>query len=308
MAEGLDAVKQEKIWMNNKLIKWDDAKVHVLAHGLHYGSTVFEGIRCYDTKNGVGIFRLSEHINRLFDSAKIYSMDDFPYSKKEIVNACKAVIKENNLKSAYIRPLIYKGYGGLDVIARESKTEVAIAAWPGGTYLGDAAEKSLSVKVSSWTKLAPNTMPFLAKAGSNYMNSQLAVMEVVRDGYNEAILLDSNGFISEGSGENLFLVKDNIIYTPEISSSILNGITRKTIFEISKILGLKIKEEKIPREMLYIADEVFFSGTAVEISPITCVDKIKIADGKVGAVTGKIRDKFYKAINNGAPKDWFEFV
>ncbi|RLG14357.1 MAG: branched chain amino acid aminotransferase [Candidatus Nanohalarchaeota archaeon] len=308
MAEGLDAVKQEKIWMNGRLIKWDDAKVHVLAHGLHYGSSVFEGIRCYNTKNGTGIFRLREHIDRLFDSAKIYRMDDFPYSKKELINACKDVIRENNLKSAYVRPLIYRGYGGLTVISKESKTEVAIGAWPWGAYLGEAAAKGLSVKVSSWTKIAPNTMPFLAKAGSNYMNSQLAVMEVVRDGYDEAILLNNNGFVSEGSGENLFLVKNNVIYTPEISSSILNGITRKTVFEISKNLGLKIREEKIPREMLYIADEVFFSGTAAEISPITQVDKIKIADGKIGAVTGKIRDAFYRAIDDGEPKEWFDFV
>ena len=308
MVAGLEAVKQEKIWMNGKLIKWDDAKVHVLSHGLHYGTTVFEGIRCYDTKNGVGIFRLEEHIDRLFDSAKIYCMDDFAYSKKELIKACLDVIRENNLKGAYVRPIIYKGYGGLTVIAKESKTEVAIAAWPWGAYLGTAAQTGLSVKISSWTKIAPNTMPTMAKAGSNYMNSQLAVMEVVRDGYDEAILLDNEGFISEGSGENLFLVKDKVIYTPTISSSILNGITRKTVLQIAKNFGYEVKEEKIPREMIYIADEAFFSGTAAEISAITKVDKIKIADGKIGLVTGKIRDEFYRCIEIGEPKEWFSFI
>ncbi|MCK5040497.1 MAG: branched-chain amino acid transaminase [Candidatus Aenigmarchaeota archaeon] len=308
MAEGLDAVKQEKIWMNGKLVRWDDAKVHVLAHGLHYGSSVFEGIRCYDTKNGVGIFRLEEHIDRLMDSAKIYCMDDIGYSKVDLVDACKEVVRTNKLKSAYVRPIIYRGYGGLAVIAKESKIEVSIAAWPWGAYLGEAASTGLSVKVSSWTKLAPNTMPFLAKAGANYMNSQLAVMEVVRDGYDEAILLDNEGFVSEGSGENLFLVKDDVIYTPTIASSILNGITRKSVLAIAKKFGLKIREDKIPREMLYIADELFFSGTAAEISAITFVDKIKVAEGKVGPVTKKIRDEFCKVIQTGEPKEWFSFI
>ncbi|OYT35234.1 MAG: branched chain amino acid aminotransferase [Candidatus Aenigmarchaeota archaeon ex4484_52] len=307
MVSALEAVKQEKIWMNGKLINWGDAKVHVLSHALHYGTSVFEGIRCYNTKNGSGIFRLKEHINRLFDSAKIYRLRDIDFSREEVINACKEVIKANKLKSAYVRPIIFKGYGGLAVIGKDSKTQLSIAAWPWGKYLGES-EKGLNVKVSSWTKLAPNTMPPMAKAGSNYMNAQLAVMEVTADGYDEAILLDKDGFVSEGSGENIFLVKDNIIYTPSITSSILDGITRKSVLEIAQNLKYKTKQEKIPREMLYIADELFFTGTAAEILPITYVDKIKIADGKIGPVTQKIKNEFYKCIETGEPKKWFEFV
>ncbi|RLG14470.1 MAG: branched chain amino acid aminotransferase [Candidatus Nanohalarchaeota archaeon] len=308
MAESLESVKQEKIWINGKTVNWEDAKIHVLSHALHYGTSVFEGIRCYSTKKGSAIFRLKEHIDRLFDSAKIYRMDDINYSKQDIIDACIETIKVNNLKSAYIRPIIFKGYGGLAVIAKESKTEISIAAWPWGDYLGEASQKGLNVKVSSWQKLAQNTMPCLAKAGSNYMNSQLAVMEVAADGYDEAILLDSNGFVSEGSGENIFLVKNNIIYTPSISSSILNGITRKTVIDIAKNLGYKIKEERIPREMLYIADELFFTGTAAEISAITCVDKIKINNGTIGPITKQIKDTFYKHLEEGEPKEWFCFA
>ena len=308
MVAGLESVKQEKIWMNGKFVRWDDAKIHVLSHGLHYGTSVFEGIRCYNTAKGTGIFRLREHIDRLFDSAKIYCMDDFGYSKDELMDACVSLIRENNLKSAYVRPIIFKGYGGLAVIAKDSKSEVSIAAWPWGAYLGEAAEKGLNVKVSSWSKLAPNTMPFLAKAGANYMNSQLAVMEVIRDGYDEAILLDKDGFVSEGSGENIFLVKDNVIYTPSICSSILSGITRKTVFKLAEKLGYNIVEMRIPREMLYIADEAFFSGTAAEISPITRIDGIKVADGKIGSVTEKVRGAFYRVIEDGEPSEWFSFV
>ncbi len=273
-------IDTKKIWMNGKLVDHDEAQVHVLAHTLHYGSSFFEGIRAYETAEGTAIFRLDEHIDRLFDSCKIYRTE-VPFSKEEVKQAIFDVIKANELKSAYIRPLIYRGYGKLGVNPTTCPVEVMVAAWFWGAYLGeDAINNGINAMTSSWRRLAPNTMPTLAKAGGNYLSSQLIKMEALENGYDEGIALDYSGVVSEGSGENLFLVKDKIIYTPTLASSALLGITRNTILEIAKVLGYEIKEQAIPREMLYIADEIFLTGTAAEVTPVASIDKIQIGNGE----------------------------
>ncbi|OQY09024.1 MAG: branched chain amino acid aminotransferase [Fusobacteriia bacterium 4572_132] len=286
----------DKIWMNGKFVDWKDANVHVLSHVLHYGSGFFEGIRYYKTKNGSAIFRLEEHIDRLYDSAKIYRTE-IPYSKEEFIKALIETLKINKLESAYIRPLVYRGYKEMGVNPQTCPVDSMIAAWEWGTYLGkEALENGVSVKISSWRRLAPDTMPTMAKASGNYMSSQLIKMEALEDGYDEGIALDYNGYVSEGSGENLFIIKDNIIYTPAMNGSALPGITRDSIIKIALDLGYEIKETGIPREMLYIADELFFTGTAAEVTPVNSVDKIKIGEGKRGPITEKLQKRFFEIV------------
>ena len=281
-----------------------------MSHVCHYGSSIFEGIRCYNTAKGSAIFRLDDHINRFYDSTKIYRME-IPFSKEEIKQACIDVVKVNGLKSAYIRPLVYRGYFSLGVDPTSCPIEVAIAALNWGAYLGeDAIKNGVNVKVSSWSRMHPNTHPTLAKTGANYMNSQLIKLDAKMDNYAEGIALSSQGFVSEGSGENIFLVRHNEIFTPTMSSSCLPGITRDSVFKIAREFGYIVKETVIPREMLYIADELFFTGTAAEVSPIRSVDQVVIGAGKRGPVTEKIQRRFFDIIETGddGDYDWLTFV
>jgi branched-chain amino acid aminotransferase len=284
------------IWMSGKMVPWNEAKVHVLTHALHYGSAVFEGIRAYKTKRGTAVFRLREHMKRLLDSAKIYRMES-PFTLEELMDATVELIKINELDECYIRPLLYRGYYNLGVNPMECPVEVSIAAWKWGKYLGpEALEQGVDVMISSWNRMAPNTFPAMAKTTANYANAQLIKMEAVVYGFSEGIALNSYGTISEGSGENIFVVKDGVIYTPNLESSILPGITRLTVIEIARKLGFEVKECFIPREMLYIADELFFTGTAAEVTPIRSVDRIVIGSGKIGPITKKIQQEFFRII------------
>ena len=293
--------KSEKIWMNGRLVAWDDAKVHVLSHAMHYGSSVFEGIRAYRTPKGPAILRLSEHIERLLNSAKIYRMKS-EYSQAQIEQACLETVGINKLEECYIRPLIYRGYDHVGVNPIGTPVELAIAAYPWGKYLGnDALEKGVAVKIGTWARMAPNTLPAMAKAGGNYLNSQLLKLEAVTDGYSEAIALDTNGYVSEGSGENLFVVVKGELLTPPLHASILNGITRDSVMQLARELNIPVRESIIPRELLYICDELFFSGTAVEVTPITSVDRVVVKDGSVGPVTKAIQKAFFGIVNGEVP-------
>jgi branched-chain amino acid aminotransferase len=299
-----------KIWFNGKIVDWKDANLHVLSHVVHYGSSVFEGIRCYKTENGPAIFRLQEHIQRLINSGKIYRMD-IPYSIEEISKAVKDIVKINNLKQCYIRPVAFRGYGELGVYPMNCPVETVIAAWPWGKYLGEEAiEKGVEVGVSSWRRMAPDTMPNMAKAGSNYMNSQLAKMESITNGYDEGIMLDYQGMVSEGSGENIFVILDGVIYTPPISSSLLSGLTRDSVITLANEMNIEVREQQIPREMLYISDEVFLTGTAAEVTPVRSVDKIQVGKGYRGNITKDIQEAFF-AVVNGTNEDkykWLTFI
>jgi branched-chain amino acid aminotransferase len=296
-----------KIWFNGKIVDWKDANLHVLSHVVHYGSSVFEGIRCYNTKKGPAIFRLQEHVQRLINSGKIYRMD-IPYSVEQICQAIIDIVKINGLKQCYIRPVAFRGYGELGVYPMNCPVETVIAAWPWGKYLGEEAiEKGVEVGVSSWRRMAPDTMPNMAKAGSNYMNSQLAKMESITNGYDEGIMLDYQGMVSEGSGENIFVVLDEIIYTPPISSSLLSGLTRDAVITLASDMNLEIRQEPIPREMLYISDEVFLTGTAAEVTPVRSVDKIVVGNGCRGEITRKIQDAFFDVVN-GENEDHYKWL
>ena len=297
------------IWHNGQIVDWDDAKVHVLSHALHYGSSVFEGIRLYKTPNGPKIFRLQDHIARLYNSAKIYRMK-IPYSQDDLTKACKDIITQNALNNgAYIRPIAFRGYGEIGLAPKDDHpVDVSIAAWEWGTYLGeDALENGVEVCVSSWQRVAPNTIPTMAKAGGNYLSSTLISTEAKRLGFDEGIALSSSGKVSEGAGENLFIVKDDVIYTPPASSGILTGITRDTVVKISKDVGLDLKEEEINRESLYLADEMFFTGTAAEITPIKSVDRIIIGQGKRGPITQKLQDEFF-GLFSGSTDDKYSWL
>ncbi|MFZ0441471.1 MAG: branched-chain amino acid transaminase [Methanobacterium sp.] len=299
-----------KIWFNGKIVDWKDANLHVLSHVVHYGSSVFEGIRCYNTVKGPAIFRLREHIQRLKNSAKIYRMD-IPYSVDDICTAVIDTVKINNLKKCYIRPIAFRGYGELGVYPMNCPVETVIAVWPWGKYLGEEAiEEGVDVGVSSWRRMAPDTMPNMAKAGSNYMNSQLAKMESITNGYDEGIMLDYQGMVSEGSGENIFVVLDGVLYTPPISSSLLSGLTRDAVITLAEEIGLEVREEQIPREMLYIADEVFLTGTAAEVTPVRSVDKIVVGRGCRGEITKKIQQAFFKVVNgkDDNKNGWLTFI
>lgn len=296
-----------KIWFNGEFIDWKDANIHVLSHVVHYGSSVFEGIRCYNTKKGPAIFRLREHVQRLLDSGKIYRMD-IPYTVDELCSAIIETIRINDLNDCYIRPVVFRGYHELGVYPLNCPLEAVIAAWEWGKYLGEEAiEKGVDLGVSTWRRMAPNTLPNMAKAGANYMNSQLAKMESVLSGFDEAIMLDYSGMISEGSGENIFLVKDDVIYTPHPSLSILSGITRDSVIKLAMDEGIEVNEEPLPREMLYLADEIFLTGTAAEITPVKSVDKIKIGSGKRGPVTEMLQNRFF-SIARGVAEDKFGWL
>lgn len=297
----------EKIWYNGRFIPWNDAKIHVLSHVISYGSSVFEGIRCYDTPRGPAIFRAREHAQRLLDSAKIYRME-LPYDVDELVAGFVDTVRESKLHDCYIRPIVLRGYGDVGVLPRENPIETYIACYPWGRYLGDEAIKGgVDVCVSSWTRIAPNTLPALAKAGANYMNSQLIRMEADINGYSEGIALDEAGYVSEGSGENLFLVRNGKIITPPLGASVLPGITRDTIVTIARQLGIPIVETIIPREMLYIADEVFFSGTAAEVTPIRSVDRVTVGTGRRGPITERIQSRYFEIVK-GETEDEFGWL
>ena len=290
-----------KIWMNGKLVDWKDATIHVATHVVHYGSGVFEGIRAYDSKKGTNVFRLNEHMRRLWDSCKVYRME-LPYSHEQITEAVLETIRANGFKSCYIRPLIYRGYSQLGVNPMPCPVDVAVIVWEWAAYLGDdALQQGVDVGVSSWTRIAPNTFPAMAKATANYANSGLIKMQATVDGYAEGIALDDAGLLSEGSGQNLFLVRDNIVYTPSLASSILQGITRDTVLALTRDLGFEVREQPLPREFLYLADEVFFCGTAVEITPIRSIDKIQVGDGRRGPVTAALQDRFFGIIKGDLP-------
>lgn len=302
--------KVEKIWMNGKLVNWDDAKIHVLSHVVHYGSSVFEGARCYKTEKGPAVFRLEEHTRRLFNSAKIYRMR-IPFSEQQINQAIVDLIRTSKLEECYIRPVVYRGYEQLGVDPTGCPVEVSIAVWRWGAYLGpEALENGVPVCVSSWNRMAPNTMPDMAKSGANYMNAQLIKLEAKEHGYVEGIALDVFGFVSEGSGENVFIVRDGALITPPFSASILPGITRNTVIALAMDLGMKVIEQNIPREALYIADEVFFTGSAAEITPINSVDKVKIGSGRRGPITQKLQERFF-GIVSGQKEDshnWLTYI
>src|SRR6202030_4203666 len=269
----------EKIWHNGRFIAWDDARIHVLSHVVSYGSSVFEGIRCYATAAGPAIFRLSDHVRRMLDSAKIYRMDNAAFSGADLEEAARELVRVNKMRSCYIRPIMIRAFGEMGVNPLKNPLDVYIACWEWGKYLGDEAlAEGVDVCVSSWNRIAPNTLPALAKAGANYMNSQLIKMEAILNGYSEGIGLDVAGYVSEGSGENIFVVRDGKILTPPLGASVLSGITRETVMQLAATLGFPVVETLIPREMLYIADEVFFSGTAAEITPIRSVDRVQVGE------------------------------
>ena len=288
----------EKIWHNGRFIRWEDATIHVLSHVVSYGSSVFEGIRCYATPGGPAIFRLREHVRRLLDSAKIYRIENVGFTAAELADAMLELVRVNKMDSCYIKPVLLRGYGDVGVNGTRNPIEIYIACWNWGKYLGEEAlAEGVDVCVSSWTRLAPNTLPAMAKAGANYMNSQLIKMEALANGYAEGIALDSTGYVSEGSGENIFVVRDGRIHTPPLGASVLPGITRDTILTLARDLGIPVVEGLIPREMLYIADEVFFSGTAAEITPIRSIDKIKIGAGRRGPIAERLQHEFFGVVN-----------
>ena len=283
------------IWLNRQMIPWEQATVHVLSHALHYGSSVFEGIRVYKTPDGPKVFRLTDHMKRLFDSAKIHRLP-IPFTCDELIAACKEVVLANDLNNgAYIRPIALRGYGDIGLAPQpDHPVDVAIAAWEWGAYLGaDGLEQGVDVCISSWQRVAPNTIPALAKAGGNYLSSQLISLEAKRLGFAEGIALATDGTVSEGAGENLFIIHGDRIFTPSAASSILTGITRDTVMKLAGRIGLTVEERSIPRESLYLADEMFFTGTAAEITPIRSVDRIQIGEGTRGPITGKLQDSFF---------------
>jgi len=298
--------KTENIWHNGKLIPWDQATIHVMSHVVHYGSSVFEGVRCYAPPSGPAIFRAPEHMQRMLDSAKIYRIE-VDYTVEELVAAMAELVRTNGVWPCYIRPIVIRGYSELGVHPQNCPTEAYIANYPWGKYLGGDSNEGVDVCVSSWTRLAPNTLPAMAKSGANYMNSQLIKMEAVLNGYAEGIALDANGYVSEGSGENVFVVRNGILQTAPLGNSVLPGITRDSVMAIARELGIRVIEAGIPREMLYIADEVFFTGTAAEVTPIRSVDKISVGNGTSGPITKAVQREFY-AIVRGEKPDRFHWL
>jgi branched-chain amino acid aminotransferase len=285
-----------KVWKNGKFIDWKDANIHVMSHGLHYGSSVFEGIRCYKTKKGPSIWRLDEHVQRLFDSAKMYRMK-IPFTLDEFRDALIQTVKVNSFQECYLRPIVFRGTGPFGVNGLDNTIESFICAWYWGAYLGpEALERGVDVMFATWSRFSPNTMPALAKSAANYANSQLIKMEAVLNGYSEGIALDSNGYVSEGSGENIFVIHRGRILTPPLGNSVLPGITRDCVIKILKELGHEVIEGIIPREMVYIADEVFFTGTAAEVTPIATADKIPIGGGKAGPITKAVQKRFFEYV------------
>ena len=299
-----------KIWMNGKFVDWKDATIHIATHVIHYGSGVFEGARCYSTPKGSACFRLEPHMRRLMESAKIYRME-YALDLQGWMNVVLETIRINEMKACYIRPLLFRGYKELGVNPLSIPVDAAVMVWDWGAYLGKAAlEEGVDVKVSSWTRMAPNTLPAMAKSTANYANSALIKMEAVADGYSEGIALDVNGNLSEGSGQNLLIVRDGQIFTPPLGSSILGGITRDSIITLAREAGYAVTETVLPREALYTADEVFFVGTAAEVTPVRSVDKIKVGAGKPGSVTKALQTAFFKVINGEVPDrhGWLTYV
>ena len=299
-----------KIWMNGKLVAWKDATIHIASHVIHYGSGVFEGARCYGTPKGSACFRLDAHMRRLQHSAKIYRME-YPLDLDGWMNAVLETIRANQMKACYIRPLLYRGYDTLGVNPLSNPVDAAILLWEWGAYLGkEALEQGVDVKISSWARMAPNTLPAMAKSTANYANSALIKMEALADGYSEGLVLDVSGHVSEGSGQNVFVVRDGIIYTPPLGSSILGGITRDSIITLARDLGFTLIESVLPRESLYIADEVFFAGTAAEVTPVRSLDKIAIGSGHRGPITEALQRAFFDVINGEVPdsRGWLTYV
>ena len=293
------------IWMNGELIPWENATVHVMAHALHYGSSVFEGMRCYDTPNGPMIFRNDTHIKRLLHSAKLYRIP-MAHSQDDLMEACRKTITENDLKSAYIRPLIFRGAGSLGVVPNEDvPTDTIVAAIEWGSYLGEEGlTKGIDVCVSSWARTTSASIPVLSKAGGHYLNAQLIGGEARRHGYQEGISVSAAGTISEGSAENLFLIRDGIIYTPPLAASILAGITRDSVIKIAEVLGFVVKEQQLPRELMYVCDELFFTGTAAEVTPVRSVDGIEVGCGSRGPITEKIQSAFFGLFKGETEDKW----
>jgi branched-chain amino acid aminotransferase len=299
-----------QIWMNGKLVDWKDANIHIATHVIHYGSGVFEGARCYSTPKGSACFRLDAHMRRLQHSARIYRME-YPLDLAGWNNAVLETIRANEMKACYIRPLLYRGYDSLGVNPLSCPVDAAIMLWEWGAYLGkEALEEGTDVKVSSWSRMAPNTLPAMAKSTANYANSALIKMDALADGYAEGIALDVSGNISEGSGQNIFIVRDGILYTPPLGSSILGGITRDSVITLARDLGYTVNESILPREALYIADEVFFVGTAVEVTPIKSVDRVKVGSGERGPVTAALQQRFFEIVRGDAPDThrWLQYV
>ncbi len=287
------------IWRNGELIAWDRAQIHVMSHVVHYGSSIFEGIRCYTQPSGASIFRLPEHMRRLLDSGKIYRMA-IPYTVDQLCSAVVDLVEANKVAPCYIRPVVLRGYGEIGVNPKGAPIDVYIANYPWGKYF-QAEHGGADVCVSSWSRLAPNTMPSLAKAGANYMNSQLIRMEAEVNGYSEGIALDVNGYLSEGSGENLFVVRDGTLYTSPLANSVLSGITRDAILTLARHQGIPVVEQALPRELLYIADEAFFTGTAAEVTPLRSVDRILVGDGEPGPITRRLSQEFFGIVNGTVP-------
>jgi branched-chain amino acid aminotransferase len=290
-----------KIWMNGKLVEWKDATIHIASHVIHYGTAVFEGARCYETPKGSACFRLDDHMRRLQRSAKIYRME-YPLDLEGWREAVLGTIRANEMKSCYIRPLVYRGYGTLGVNPLANPVDAAIILWEWGAYLGQGAlENGVDMKISSWARIAPNTLPAMSKATANYANSALIKMEAAADGYPEGLALDVFGNLSEGSGQNVFIVRDGLIFTPPIGNSVLSGITRDSVITIARDMGFEVREQTLPREMLYIADEVFFVGTAVEVTPIRTVDRVKVGRGRRGPVTEALQQRFFQLVRGETP-------
>ncbi len=300
--------KTDWIWLNGEFVRWEDAKIHVLSHVIHYGTSVFEGIRCYDTPRGAMVLRLREHIQRLYNSAKIYRME-IPYAFDDYMDICLDVIRRNELKQCYIRPVVYRGYGEVGVNPLNCPVDTAVAVWEWGAYLGpEALKNGVKVCVSSWNRMAPNTLPAMAKCAANYMNGQLIKMEAVLRGYTEGIALDPAGYVSEGSGENLFIIWNGVVYTPTLGHSVLPGITRDGVLKIlTDEMNMPVRREGIPRDMLYVADEIFFTGTAAEVTPISSVDDIPVGKGKIGPVTEAVQ-KRYLEIVQGKAEDIYNWL
>jgi branched-chain amino acid aminotransferase len=302
--------KSDKIWMNGTLVPWDDAKVHVGTHALHYGSCVFEGVRCYATPKGSAVFRLDAHLKRMYNSAKIYRMP-IPIPIEAVTRGVLDLIRVNGLAACYVRPFAFRGYGALGVNPLPCPVDVVVMLWEWGQYLGaEALEAGVDVCVASWTRMAPNTLPAMAKVAANYMNSQLIKLEAMQNGYAEGIALDTDGYISEGSGENIFVVQNGTLFTPPLVSSVLPGITRDAVITLARRQGIPVTEQRLPRELLYIADEVFFTGTAAEITPVRSVDRVAVGRGARGPLTEALQRAFFDVVQCRVPDEfgWLTFV
>jgi branched-chain amino acid aminotransferase len=289
--------KTEWIWHNGEFVPWHKAQIHILSHVIHYGTSVFEGIRCYSTPKGPVVLRLMDHIKRLYDSAKIYRME-IPWSREEYCNICMEVIRRNKMKQCYVRPVVYRGYGDVGVNPLPCPVESAVAVWDWGAYLGpEALARGVDVMVSTWNRPSPNSLPAMAKAAANYMNGQLIKMEALQLGFSEGIALDVNGYVSEGSGENIFLVRNDVVYTPSLGHSVLPGITRDGVLRIlENEMKLTVRHQAVPREMLYLADEIFFTGTAAEVTPVASVDRIPVGAGHRGPITEAVQSRYLSLV------------